>query len=168
MNKNLLILGAGQYGRVVKEIATDMNCFEKISFLDDNSSLAVGKLTDYKFFEDSYSYAFVAIGNPDIRIKWLDLLEETNYTIPVLIHPKAYVSPSAKIMDGSIVEPMVVVHTECTIEKGCFISAGAVINHAAKCLECCHIDCNATVSGYAVVPAGTKVNIGAVFDSKSI
>ncbi len=168
MNRNLLILGAGQYGRVVREIAKDMNYFDKISFLDDNSSLAIGKLTDYNFFEDSYSYAFVAIGNPDIRIKWLNLLEETNYTIPVLIHPKAYVSPSAKIMEGSIVEPMAVVHTECTIKRGCFISAGAVINHASKCLEGCHIDCNATVFGYSVVPAGTKVNSGEVFDSKSI
>lgn len=168
MNRNLLILGAGQYGRVVREIATDINYFEKISFLDDNNDHAVGKLNDYKLFADSYSYAFVAIGNPAIRIKWLNLLEETNYTIPVLIHPKAYVSSSAKIMEGSIVEPMAVVHTECMVEKGCFISAGAVINHAAKCLEGCHIDCNATVSGYSVVPAETKVNSGAIFDSKSI
>ena len=35
MNKNLLILGAGQYGQVAKEIAEDIGYFEKISFLDD-------------------------------------------------------------------------------------------------------------------------------------
>ncbi|MBR1677729.1 MAG: acetyltransferase, partial [Clostridia bacterium] len=35
MNRNLLILGAGQYGTVVKEIAKSMECFEKIDFLDD-------------------------------------------------------------------------------------------------------------------------------------
>lgn len=35
MNKNLLILGAGQYGQVAKEIAEDMEYLEKISFLDD-------------------------------------------------------------------------------------------------------------------------------------
>ncbi len=36
MNKNLLIIGAGIYGVVAKEIAESMNCFEKIDFVDDN------------------------------------------------------------------------------------------------------------------------------------
>lgn len=35
MNKNLLIVGAGTYGVVASEIATDMGCFEKIAFVDD-------------------------------------------------------------------------------------------------------------------------------------
>ena len=33
--KNLLIIGAGQYGMVAKEIAESMKCFEKIDFVDD-------------------------------------------------------------------------------------------------------------------------------------
>ena len=33
--KNLLIIGAGQYGVVAKEIAESMKCFEKIDFVDD-------------------------------------------------------------------------------------------------------------------------------------
>lgn len=32
MNNNLLILGAGQYGMIAKEIAESMNCFEKNRF----------------------------------------------------------------------------------------------------------------------------------------
>lgn len=39
MNKDLLILGAGQYGMVAKEIAEAMNCFQKIDFLDDVNQL---------------------------------------------------------------------------------------------------------------------------------
>ena len=37
MNKNLLILGAGIYGLVAKEIAESMGCFGKIAFVDDNA-----------------------------------------------------------------------------------------------------------------------------------
>ena len=62
MNKNLLILGAGQYGQVAKEIAKDMGCFEKISFLDDRcdetlerNELIIGNLCDYKKFVTEYS-----------------------------------------------------------------------------------------------------------------
>ena len=36
MNKNLLILGAGQYGTVVKEIAKSMDFFSQIDVLDEN------------------------------------------------------------------------------------------------------------------------------------
>ena len=53
--KNLLILGAGQYGRVVKETAEAMGCFGKISFLDDNSPLALGKLDEYSRFAGKYA-----------------------------------------------------------------------------------------------------------------
>ena len=34
--KNLLILGAGQYGVLAKEIAESMGCFATIAFLDDS------------------------------------------------------------------------------------------------------------------------------------
>lgn len=41
VNKNLLILGAGQYGYVAKEVAESMGHFEKITFLDDNNERAI-------------------------------------------------------------------------------------------------------------------------------
>ena len=42
--QNLLILGAGQYGMVAKEIAESMRKYDHIDFLDDNNPIAVGKL----------------------------------------------------------------------------------------------------------------------------
>lgn len=58
----LIILGAGQYGQVAKEVALSSG-FERISFLDDNSDIAIGKLEDYKKYITEYKSAFVAIGN---------------------------------------------------------------------------------------------------------
>ena len=47
MNKNLLIVGAGTYGVLASEIAEDMECFEKISFVDDEKkSNATGDPSD--------------------------------------------------------------------------------------------------------------------------
>ena len=43
MNKSLLIIGAGEYGQVIKEIA-ELNGFEKIEFLDDKNPIAIGKI----------------------------------------------------------------------------------------------------------------------------
>lgn len=164
--KNLLILGAGQYGQVVQETAQAMGCFEKIGFLDDSSPIALGKLADYQSFAREYGCAFVAMGNPALRIQWLDKLEQVGYEVPVLIHPKAYVSPSAQLGKGCIVEPMSVVHTGCILGKGCLICAGAVVNHASLCGDCVQIDCNATVAANTVVPSGIKVPSGTVYQNK--
>ena len=168
MNKNLLILGAGQYGQVAKEIAQDMGCFEKIDFLDDEKEFAIGKLSEYEKYSSSYSYAIVAMGNPKLRIDWIIKLEEACYKIAILVHPKAYVSPSAQIMKGSIIEPKAVVNTGCIISIGCIISAGAVVNHNSMCSDGVHVDCNATVSSNTLVPAGTKVCSGMVFKKDTI
>ena len=45
---NLLILGAGEYGQLIKELA--QNKYTTIDFLDDNSSVAIGKFEEYKKF----------------------------------------------------------------------------------------------------------------------
>ena len=171
MNQNLLIVGAGIYGVVAKEIAESMNCFEKIDFVDDhaNGVSVIGTTADLDELATDYSYLIVAIGDPKIRLSLLNKVEEeTLFKIATLISPRAYVSPSAQIMKGSIIEPMAVVHTGAIISKGCIISAGAVINHASMCCDACHIDCNAVVAGQTIVPAGTKVCSGEVFRKTSV
>ena len=163
MNKNLLILGAGQYGHVAKEIAEATGLFEKIDFLDDGKDFAVGKLVDYREFINSYSYAIVAIGNPQLRVDWIERLEADGYEIAVLVHPKAYVSSSAEIMKGCIVEPFAALNTQCVVSVGCIISAGAVVNHNSICSDGVHVDCNAVISAGASVPSKTKVSSGTVY-----
>lgn len=160
----LIILGAGQYGTLAREIAVSLNQFEKIDFLDDKNSLAIGDLNDYEKFSKEYEAAFVAIGNAGIRLDLINRLKSVGFKLPNLISEGSYISPSAILRDGIIVEPMAVIHTNTIINSGCIISAGAVINHNCILEECCHIDCNATVTGSALVPAKTKVLSNTVFN----
>lgn len=165
MNKNLLILGAGQYGMVVREVAEDMGCFEKIDFLDDNNEVAIGKLADYEKFCFKYRYAIVAIGDTEVRLAWIQRLEEACYTVAIIVSPKAYISPTAQLMKGTIVEPMAVVHANAVVAIGCIISAGTVVNHDAFVGDACHCDCNSVVMAGTLVLAGTKVQCGEVIGS---
>ena len=163
MNKNLLIFGSGQYGAVAKETAEAMGYFEKIDFLDDNSDTAVGKLNEYERFSPDYSYAFVAIGDPELRLSLIQKLEEACFTIAVLVNPRAAVAPSAQLYKGTIVEAMAVVNSNSTVAVGCIISAGAVVNHNCFIGDCCHVDCNAVIAAGTMVPAGSKVHYGEVY-----
>lgn len=167
MNKNLLILGAGQYGTVVKEIAKSMECFEKIDFLDDTfglgetegnfHELSIGKLSDCEKFLSDYSYAIVAIGYSETRKKWTKKLLEEGYKIPVLVSPKAFVGNTAQLRYGVVVEPMAVVHDYVAVGIGTLISTGAVVNHNSFVADYCHIDNNAVVMRGALVPSMTYV-----------
>ncbi len=173
MNKNLLIVGASTYAVVASEIAVDMGCFDKIDFVDDERNTTstgkkvVGTTKDIDKLSVEYSNIIVAIGNPEVRLSLLNKIKEkTTYNIVSLVSPKAYIAPSAQIMSGCIVEPMAVVHMGCVIELGTIISAGAVVNHASMCCDGVHVDCNATVEGYCIVPAGTKICCGEVYKRK--
>ena len=164
--KNLLILGAGQYGQVARETAEAMDIFEEIAFLDDNNPIAAGKLMDFRDFRQEYECAFVAMGNPRLRMQWLRDLEAEGFELAVLKHPKAYVSPTAVLGKGTIAEPMSMVNTAAVVESGGLLCAGCVVNHNAVVGACCQVDCNAVVAAGAVVPEGTKVPAGMVFEKE--
>lgn len=160
IRQNLLILGAGQYGMVAKEIADLCGQYDTIAFLDDKNSIAIGKLNEYEKFKEQFTHVVVAIGNAVLRLELLDKLEQCGYKIPVLIHPTSYVSPSAKIECGSFIEPMAVLHTEVVIGKGCIISAGTIVNHNSKVGCGCHLNCGTIVSSNSVIQAQTKTQCG--------
>ena len=156
--RKLLILGAGQYGMVAKEIAEAIGQFEHISYLDDNSSAAIGRLSDFDRYTIDFDSAVVAIGNAETRLKLIEQLVAAGYDVPVLIHPRAYVAPSAEIGRGSFIEPMAVIHTDVTIGMGCIISAGTIINHNAVVGEGCHLNCGTIIGARANVPSCTKID----------
>lgn len=159
--KSLLIIGAGQYGQLVKELAEDCG-YEKIAFLDDNSPLAIGKVTEAECFREEYAEVVVAIGNPSVREKLVSELEPV-FRLATLIHPTAFVSRSAVTDSGCIIEPGAVVQTGARLGKACIINAGAVVNHNST-VECfSQVDCNAIVAARALVPKGTKVMSGTVW-----
>lgn len=164
----LLILGAGGHGHVVKEIAEAMRdtnqkpYYETIDFLDDNSSEAVGTLSELSFFVGSYEEAFAAIGKDSLRLEWIQKIKEAGYRMPVLIHPTAYVSPSAKLGAGTVVEPMAAVNTGAVIGEGGILSMGALVDHNTVIGSGVHISCGTTVKADCEIQGPTTVPSGMV------
>ena len=115
--RNLLIIGAGVYGAVAKEIAQATGRFDEISFIDDGAKIAysgdevIGTVEDIESLSCAFANVSVAIGNPAVRLSLIGRIEErTSCKVVSLISPLAYVSGSAEIGRGSIVEPMAVIH----------------------------------------------------------
>ena len=157
MNRNLLILGAGGHGQVVKETAEAMDVFTKIDFLDDKAAKALGTFSDYEKLSTTYAYAFVALGNNQLRLEWIGHLERAGYILPTLVHPTAYISPSASIYPATVVAAKAMVNTHVVIEKGCIIGMGVIVDHDTMIGYGCHLDCGAIVKACCVVEAFRKV-----------
>ena len=164
MGKSLLILGAGGHARVVAETAEAMKnadgqkIYERIDFLDDHSEHAVGRLEDLEVKGQKYDEVFCGIGDNGLRKQLLEHAEKLKLTIPVLVHPTAYVSPSTVVGKGTIVEPGAVINANAVIGAGCIVSVGAVIAHDVIIEEHAHVNAAAVCKARSRVGAGAKID----------
>ncbi|MEG2659282.1 MAG: hypothetical protein RR978_01040 [Oscillospiraceae bacterium] len=159
---NLLILGAGGYGRVIREAAIASGLFADIAFLDDAVDEAIGTLNEFTNFLDKYPFAYPALGNNMLRCKWLTKLENAGFKLPVIIHPRAYVSPTAVISGGTAVLANATVCANAVIGKGVIINVNAVADHDCHLYEGVHLAPGAIVKARCIVEKLAKVDSGEV------
>ena len=166
--KKLLILGAGGYGRTIADVASQLGCYSSIAFLDDGQSGpdVLGKCHEYALFADETTQVYPAFGNNTVRLQWIRRLEESGVSVPVLVHPKAYVSPKASLEAGTVVLPMAVVNTGSRLEKGCIVNIGVLIDHDCVIEEGCHLAPGVVIKAENRIPAGMKIESGAVIKNR--
>ncbi|TAH75066.1 MAG: hypothetical protein EWM47_00735 [Anaerolineaceae bacterium] len=168
VNKNLLIFGTGNLGRTVKETAEAIGIFHNIAFLDDYSNNAIGKCSEYKKFQKDYLYAYPAFGNNRLRSRWIDIVEKEGFLVPILIHPTAYINPTAKILKGCLIGANAVVNTDVVIDRGCIISAEAFIDNGSFIGECSNIDIGAIIKPNSIVNKMNKVEAGKIYSNPNL
>ena len=100
--KKLLILGAGGYGKTVADLARQLGVYEKIAFLDNGKTgpEILGNCEEYPIFSGENTEVYPAFGDNELRMQWLEKLMREDISVPTLIHPSAYVSPTARIGAG--------------------------------------------------------------------
>lgn len=159
---DLLILGVGGHGKIVKEVAEAPGRYESIDFVDDYSDSTVGKVSDLARLHETYDSAFVGIGDNHLRNELMHKLETLGYEIPVLIHPIAHVSKSYCIGKGTIVEPMAIVNANTHVGIRCIISVGAIIDHDVILGDCVHVNAGAIVKDGGKAESERKLEAGEV------
>ena len=136
---------------------------EKLIFWMMRQELAVGKSwQNWNGFGRNYEEVFCCIGNNQFRKELLEKAERLEMTVPALVHPTAYISPSAVVKAGTVVEPGAIINSNSVIEEGCIISPGAIVDHNVTIGKYCHINAGAICKAGAVIPAGTKLDAGEI------
>lgn|SRR4030042_1994264 len=98
------------------------------------------------------------IKSPELRISLYTTVNRLGGILPVIISPRAYVSTSAKIGEGTIVMHDSIVNANSVIGKNCIINTNALIEHEATIGDFCHISTHAVVNGQ--VRVGDRSFIG--------
>ena len=166
MNKKLVIIGASGQGKVAADIASKLQKYEEIVFLDDNENTkqclcfpVVGKSLDAKYYINEADF-FVAIGNAQIRKKVTEQLETLGATLPVLIHPNAVISEWVTIGIGTVVMAGAVVNPNSTIGKGCIINTCSSVDHDCFLGDFVHVAVGAHIAGTVRIKDNTFIGAG--------
>ncbi len=160
----LVILGAGGHGKVVADIASQTGRYDEVLMLDDHAKVCRGKLSDYKNYIDNKTEMYPAFGDNKLRVEWEERLLKEGIHLARIIHPKAYVSPLARIENGCVIMPYAIINTGCFIKKACIINCGAIVDHDCILEEGCHVAPGGIVKGSNHLPKYIKVDSGEVIE----
>ena len=126
-----------------------------------NKFNVVGYEKDLLKLRKKYKYAHIAVGqikDYKIRYELYKTLKKYNYILPPIISKFSYVSPKAKIDEGTILMNGTIVNSKAHIGKNCIINTGVIVEHATKIGNFNHISTGVIINGD--VKIGEKNFIG--------
>ena len=167
--KRLILLGAGGFGRTVADAAAQTGVYESIHFLDDNAQgpAILGPCNTFANFADENTEFYPAFGNNEGRLNWIERLQAAGCHVASVIHPKAYVSPTARLGAGTVILPMATVNTCCRLEAGCIINCGAVVDHDCVLEAGVHICLGAIVKAENRIGRCMKIEAGQIIMNRT-
>lgn len=83
------------------------------------------------------------------------------YAMATAVHPRAFVSPSAVVGQGSAIMAGAIVGTEASLGVGTIVNCGAVVDHHATIEDFGHLGVNASMAGGTVLGRGAWMQVGA-------
>lgn len=190
--KQLVIIGAGGFGREVAEWARNCTAYrrewEVAGFLDDNPlalerfpeiGLSVlGGTADYQ--PRPNEVFLIALGKPSLRRAMRERFTGRGARFTRLIHESCVVGSRVQLEPGVILCPRVVLTCDLVVGANCALNVSTAMGHDARMGEDCQISSFCDITGYvqigsgvlmgsraSVIP-GRKVGDGAIVGAGSV
>lgn len=176
MTKEMLVIGAGGHCRVVVETAQllghEIKGIIDLDFSGQNEEiLGVSVIGGWDQLEKEDSHDIVcalAIGDGETRKRTYEKLESLGIECRTLVHPEAWVSPSASLGNGTWVGPKALIHSEAVLGHGAIINSVAIIEHECQVGAFSHIAPGAKLGGRVRIGELTLVGTGAILLPKIV
>ncbi|RMH42215.1 MAG: acetyltransferase [Deltaproteobacteria bacterium] len=172
MADRLLVFGASGHGKVVADVAMAAG-WDVVGFADDNPDrkesalleipvVAIGVAEAVLFCRREDAHAIVGIGNNQARRQVQSRLHDAGVAVATLIHPRAILSPSARVGTGAVVVAGAVINCETVVGQGSIINTGATVDHDCRLGDFVHVSPGAHLGGTVTVGDDAHIGIGAV------
>lgn len=158
----IVVYGAGGHGQVVAEAAR-LGGIRLLAFIDDTSVEAeVAGLRVLPPNDGSIGDARFALGIGDNAARRrLGSQQLSGRRLVTVIHPRAFVSPSADVGAGVFVGANAVVHTASRIGEGAIVNTAAIVEHHCVIGAYAHVAPGAVMGGGVFIGERTLVGLGA-------
>jgi sugar O-acyltransferase (sialic acid O-acetyltransferase NeuD family) len=168
------ILGAGQFGRLILELAKRTKKFECVGFLDPAPRLQnalvdgipiLGGDDALASLQGKVDAIFLAIANGQRRAAMLDKARSLGFQVPTLIDPSVILASNVELGEGVLISMGTTILNACRIGDGVIVGTGVTILHDVNIGAFC------TLGGGAIVGAGSQIEdhaflgVGAVIAS---
>ncbi|MCA4793885.1 PglD-related sugar-binding protein [Myroides odoratimimus] len=151
-NNKYLIYGKGGHGRVVEDTIYQLDTTNVVDYFDDASN-------PYSVTYEQDVELIIGIGNNEVRKR---IVGEVKHAFATIIHPTAYVSPSAEIGEGTVVLANAVIQANAKVGKHCIINANVTIDHDAIVEDYVCTYPASYVAGFARITEGQILKPGQV------
>lgn len=168
--KDIVVVGAGGFGREVAWLIEDINKVNEewniIGFVDDSDSIQGTDINGYKvvgnieWLKNQKFNVVNAIGDPIVKKKVIERLIDSENIYPVLIHPSVIYSRQVSFGEGSIVCAANIITTNIEIGKHVIINLDCTIGHDAAIGNYTTILPSVNISGFVKTEEGVSIGTG--------
>ncbi|WP_141730821.1 NeuD/PglB/VioB family sugar acetyltransferase [Oligoflexus tunisiensis] len=102
-----------------------------------------------------------SVGYPEIRRKVIEKFHVFRSRFVSVVHPRAYIAPSALLNPGVFVAMGALVGTSARIEPHAIVNSGSIVDHDCHIHQGVHIAPGSTLSGNVSIGEWTHIGIGA-------
>tara|TARA_R110001583_G_C5526885_1_gene398172 strand:+ start:51 stop:707 length:657 start_codon:yes stop_codon:yes gene_type:complete len=175
MNEEIVIIGAGGFGREVKTLIDQINnkegIFKIIGFYDDNPNLpsivngipVLGTISDLINKSEPYNIA-LGIGSPDVKVEIILRLKHSKiqFKYPILIHPSSIVgTDDIQIGKGSIICAGSILTCNIKVEEFVTLNLLCTVGHDSIIRKFSSLMPNVNVSGDVIIEDEVYLGTGA-------
>ena len=158
----LAIYGTGGTGREVHEIVSAVDParerWEELVFVDDVTDareLYGSRVMPFEELASLYGpdevEFVIAVGEPASRELLFDRVAGRGYGFATVVHPSAFVSPSARLGRGVFVKMQSIVSAEAVLEDNVFVQADVIVGHDV------HVGRHTQISAYSHIAGNAEL-----------
>ncbi len=164
MDQRFVIVGGGDFGKEVFLYVTDLRESQSTAIggvLDDartnldwgpDSPQVLGTIDGYAIQPNDRF--LIAIGDPGVRRDVAARLAKRGGALGTIIHPTAYVAPTARLGAGCILAPFTFVGPQAALEPNTVLNVYASAGHDAVIGQHCVLSPYAVLNGRVVLEEG--------------